>query len=110
MGFQRDKARLAKVAPASSNRSRGGGDKSAKAFDAKSCVGSSASRQAGTQVNAIEASKRNRGSRPDVKAGKAAAQGEASDTRILGFRRGIGAGMSTQEIRRNTGSLPSEGA
>ena len=53
-----NKSRLATVAPASSNRSRGGGDKSAKAFDGKGCLGSSASRQAGTQVNAIEASKR----------------------------------------------------
>jgi hypothetical protein len=48
-----------KVAPAGSSRSSGGGDKSAEAFDVKGLpLGSSASRQARTRVNAEWASKR----------------------------------------------------
>ncbi len=50
-------SRPATVAPAGSNRSGGGGNDTAEAFDAKGRVGGSASRQAVTQVNAIEASK-----------------------------------------------------
>jgi hypothetical protein len=61
-------------------------------------------------VNAEHASKHNRGSRPDVKAGKAAVTGEASDKRNQWFRRGIGASMSTQGIKRNTGSPSGGGA
>ena len=40
-------------------------------------------------MNAEQASKHCGGSRPDVKAGKAAALREASDARTVGFRRGI---------------------
>ena len=61
-------------------------------------------------MNAEQASKHYCGSRPDFKAGKAAAPREASDRRTAGFRRGIGAGMSAQGIRRNTGSLGGDGA
>ena len=60
-------------------------------------------------MNAIEASKRRSGSRPDSKAGKAVVRGEASDKGILGFRRGIGAGMSAEGRHCNTGSLGGAG-
>ena len=45
------------VAPAGSNRSGGGGNETAEAFDAKGRLGDSASRQAVTRVNAEQASK-----------------------------------------------------
>jgi hypothetical protein len=50
-------SRPATVAPAGSNRSGGGGNETAEAFDAKGRVGGSASRQAVTYVNAEQASK-----------------------------------------------------
>jgi hypothetical protein len=56
-------------------------------------------------VNAIEASKRHCGSRSDFKAEKAAVLGEASDERIPGFHRGIGAGMSMQGINATREAL-----
>lgn len=43
------------------------------------------------------------GSQPALKSGKAAVAEEASDKRTSRFRRGNGAGMSAQEIDRNTG-------
>ena len=49
---------LATVAPASSNRSGSGGNEAAGAFDAKGRTGDSASRQARTHVNAMQAPKR----------------------------------------------------
>jgi hypothetical protein len=73
-------------------------------------LGDSAIVQAETRVNAEHASKQCRGSRPEVKAGKAVAGGEASDNRTRPFRRGIGVGMAQQEIDRNTGSPGDESA
>jgi len=48
----------ATVVPAGSNRSGGGGNETAEAFDAKDRMGGSASRQAVTRVNTEQASKR----------------------------------------------------
>jgi len=62
-------------------------------------------------VNTEQASKRRRGSRPDVKAGKADVLREASDIRTVGFRRGIWWWHAcTRETKRNTGSLDGGGA
>jgi hypothetical protein len=46
-------SRPAIIAPAGSNRSGEGGNEFAEAFDVRTALGSSASRQAGTQVNAV---------------------------------------------------------
>ena len=56
--FSGCESHLAAIAPASSNRSGGGGDETAGAFDGKGRVGDPASRQALTRVNAEQASKR----------------------------------------------------
>ena len=56
-------------------------------------------------MNAEQASKRRCGSRPDVKAGKAAVLREATSEQAPRSRRGIGDGMSKEGIKRNTGSL-----
>ena len=66
-------------------------------------LGDSASVQAETRVNAEHASKLSSGSRPDVKAGKAAAGREASDKRTRPFRRGIGVGMYARGNRPQHG-------
>ena len=55
--FSRCNSYPATVAPAGSNRSGGGGNKTTEAFDGKGRKGGPASRQAVTYVNAEQASK-----------------------------------------------------
>src|SRR5512135_2332295 len=58
------------VAPAGSYRSGGGGDKAVEAFETAGRFGGSASRQAATEVNAVQAPKQ-----PDVEADPVATRG-----------------------------------
>src|SRR3954452_10386261 len=90
------------VAPAGSNRSGGGGNETAGAFD-------SASRQAVTRVNAEQASKRitweptrriNGEGRRHWGTGGHTPRSDANQW----SHRGSGDGMPAQEIRRNTGN------
>ena len=97
------------VAPAGSNRSGGGGNETAGAFDAKGRSGDSASRQAVTRVNAEQASKRAMWEPTRRKNGEGrrhwgmGGHTPRSDSNQW-THRGIGDGMSAEEIRRNTGS------
>ena len=90
------------VAPAGSYRSGGGGDEAVEAFETTDRSGGSASRQAATQVNVMQAPKQ-----PDVEADPVAIRGRppSLETRggnlsrcdtLQGFHRGIGGGMSAQ--------------
>ena len=90
------------VAPAGSYRSGGGGDKAVGAFETAGRFGGSASRQAVTQVNAVQAPKQ-----PDVEADPVAIRGRPLflETRgdhpsrcdtLQGFHRGMGGGMPAQ--------------
>ncbi len=54
-------------------------------------------------MNVEHASKHRCGSRPEVKAGKAVAAGEASDKRTRSFRRGIGVSMHVRGDRSQHG-------
>ena len=97
------------VAPAGSNRSGGGGNETAGAFDVKGRLGDSASRQAVTRVNAEQAPKgltweptrrRNVEGRRHWETGGHTPRSDSNQW----SHRGIGDGMSAEEIRRNTGS------
>ena len=97
------------VAPAGSNRSGGGGNETAGAFDVKGRLGDSASRQAVTRVNAEQAPKgltweptrrRNGEGRRHWETGGHTPRSDSNQW----SHRGIGDGMSAEEIRRNTGS------
>jgi hypothetical protein len=97
------------VAPAGSNRSGGGGNETAGAFDAKGRSGDSASRQAVTRVNAEQASKCAMWEPTRHKIGEGRSRwGKGGYTprsdRNQWSHRGSGDGMSAEEIRRNTGS------
>ena len=97
------------VAPAGSNRSGGGGNETAGAFDAKGRLGDSASRQAVTRVNAEQAPKGLtwEPTRREIGEGRrhwgTGGHTPRSDANQWSHR-GIGDGMSAEEIRRNTGS------
>jgi hypothetical protein len=97
------------VAPAGSNRSGGGGNETAGAFDAKGRFGDSASRQAVTRVNAEQAPKGLtwEPTRREIGEGRrhwgTGGHTPRSDANQWSHR-GIGDGMSAEEIRRNTGS------
>ena len=97
------------VAPAGSNRSGGGGNETAGAFDAKGRLGDSASRQAVTRVNAEQAPKgltwepTRRGNGEGRRHWGTGGHTPRSDSNQWSHR-GIGDGMSVEEIRRNTGS------
>src|SRR5512135_3735280 len=67
------------VAPAGSYRSGGGGDKAVEAFETTDRFGGSASRQAATQVNAVQAPKQ-----PDVEADPVAIRGRPPSWEIEG--------------------------
>ena len=97
------------VAPAGSNRSGGGGNETAGAFDAKGRSGDSASRQAVTRVNAEQASKAvmweptRRHNGEGRRRWGTGGHTPRSDPNQRSHR-GSGDGMSAEEIRRNTGS------
>src|SRR3954451_21661021 len=103
------------VAPAGSNRSGGGGNETAGAFDAKGRLGDPASRQAVTRVNAEQASKRamweptrrrNGEGRSHWGIGGHTPRSDANQW----SHRGSGDGMPAREIRRNTGNPGGRGA
>jgi hypothetical protein len=87
------------VAPAGSYRSGGGGNEAVEAFETTGRLGGSASRQAATRVNAVQAPKQG-----DVEADPVATRGRppSLETRgdhpsgrdtLQGFHRGMGGGM-----------------
>src|SRR3954469_23420969 len=97
------------VAPAGSNRSGGGGNETAGAFDAKGRSGDSASRQAVTRVNAEQAPKGLMWEPTRLENGEGRSHwGTGGHTPRSDSNpwthRGIGDGMSAEEIRRNTGN------
>ncbi len=104
--FSRCNSYPATVAPAGSNRSGGGGNKTTEAFDGKGRKGGPASRQAVTYVNAEQASKQlNVGADPARGWGRPPSQVLGEQTRShLRSHRGKGDGMSGHGDRRNTGS------
>jgi hypothetical protein len=97
------------VAPAGSNRSGGRGNETAGAFDGKGRLGDSASRQAVTRVNAEQAPKGLMWEPTRRENGEGSSHWgmgghtPRSDANQWSHR-GIGDGMSAEEIRRNTGS------
>src|SRR3954451_16723441 len=97
------------VAPAGSNRSGGGGNETAGAFDGKGRLGDPASRQAVTRVNAEQAPKgltwepTRRENGEGRRHWGIGGHTPRSDTNQWSHR-GIGDGMSAEEIQRNTGS------
>src|SRR6266516_307355 len=96
------------VVPAGSNRNGSGGNEAVGAFDAKVAV--KATRELtgpNTREHRAGLKTNRRGSRPTIHLGKAAAVRDslppAARTTSPGrSRRGIGEGMTAQEIRRNT--------
>ena len=104
------------VAPAGSYRSGGGGNETVEAFETTGRFGGSASRQAATQVNAVQAPKQ-----PDVEADPVAIRGRPSSwetegitphdaTRSRGPAGVWAVACLHTEIRRNTGNLGGGGA
>jgi hypothetical protein len=104
------------VAPAGSYRSGGGGDEAVEAFETTGRFGGSASRQAATQVNAMQAPKQG-----DVEADPVATRGRPPSlgsegntphdaTRPRGSTGVWAVACLHTEIRRNTGNLGGGGA
>ena len=91
-------------APPGSNRSSGGGNEATEAFGERVALGDSASMQAVTKVNAEQAPKIITQELTRRKYGEGRSRWESTSERSQRSCRGIGDGMQTQGIRRNTGS------